>query len=245
MKKRPKVGFVPQNRERRAKVPLHDLKTGSLEGAEYYLLSNFGAEKRTIFSAQQDYDRFEAYLHLLNAHESPRASNLFVGERAQYIFESRPAERLVAIGAYSFTPKSFLILATPAIRGGIGRFMQKLQTAYSMYFNKKYAHAGRLFHGPYISEKAQTEKHLKYLFARTHLAPAQLFNDEWENANPLELRSLAAKACAYRYSSIGEYVSGTSRITEPEAFPKFLSRAKSPDQLLQFWMQYRGLKLRT
>ena len=215
------------------------------EGKEYALVSNYGAEKRAIFSSQQDYDRFEAYLHVLNAVESPRAANIFAGKSVEHIFESTAAERLVAIGAYSLTPKGFLILLTPNARAGTARFMQKLQTAYTMYFNKKYAHAGRLFHGPYITERAISERHLKYLVACVHLEPARLFNANWEAESPEALRSLAFRILKYRYSSIGEYISGQPRITELGEFPRYISAAKNPDTLLKFWMQYRGLVIHT
>src|SRR3954468_5400898 len=115
----------------------------------HYHVFNRGVDNRTIFISQEDYDRFEAYLYLLNDAESPRASNFFVGNRAESIFESARSEPLVAIGAFSMLPTYFHLLVTPLLENGIAKFMQKITTAYTMYYNDKYSRTGSLFEGTY------------------------------------------------------------------------------------------------
>jgi hypothetical protein len=209
--------------------------TGDFDPKKYLLLGNSGLQGGIIFSSQEDYDRFEAYLYLLNAIEGPRASNFFLDGRDRDIFTAARGDLLVAIGAYSFTPKRFYILATPLAPNGIAKFMQKLQTAYTMYFNLKYQRDGRIFHGPYVSEAAHSERELKYFFARTQLHPAILFDAEWESAGDPERRALAFKASQYRYSSVGEYARKKFSILTPAHFPKFVYAAKDPDALLTMW----------
>jgi len=243
MKKRPKVGFLSKSTSRhKGRMSAISEKTSPkdpFDGKEYYLLHNFGFERKIIFSSKEDYDRFEAYLYLLNAIESPRASNYFLDGRESSIFSAARGEKLIAIGAYSFTPKEFHILATPLVEKGIARFMQKLQTAYTMYFNKKYVRSGRLFHSRYESEVAYSDDHLKYIFASIHLNPAVLFNDEWESKEGIELESLAASAMKYRYSSANEYMTATPLITTPIEFPKYLSGANDARKHVQFWLKNR------
>lgn len=236
MAKGSKIGFTGAGTENGA-------KTGGSERVfdpgECLLLTNFGLQGSIIFSSQEDYDRFEAYLYLLNAIEGPRASNFFLDGRGRDIFSAARGDLLVAIGAYSFTPKRFYILAAPLAPNGIAKFMQKLQTAYTMYFNLKYQRDGRIFHGAYTSEAAQSEKHLKYIFAMSQLHPAILFDVDWENAREMDLRSLAYKASQYRYSSVGEYAKKKFVITVPEHFPKFFLNAKNPDSLVRMWREGR------
>ncbi|HWO06956.1 MAG TPA: hypothetical protein VNM40_00015 [Candidatus Paceibacterota bacterium] len=211
------------------------------QGAEYYRLFNEGFERRIIFSSQEDYDRFEAYLYLLNSVESPRVSNIFAGNRTEEIFTTARGERLVAIGAYSFLAREFHILATPLVEGGISKFMQKVQTAYTMYFNKKYVRSGSLFQTAYKSEPVAGDERVTYSFADIHLQPAMLFNEEWRDASDYELHSLAAKALQYRYSGAGEYVSRTFAIIDPGAFPKLLLRSRTPDFYVRHWKKGKDM----
>lgn len=243
MKKRLKMGFIAKKGTKtlplargRLQTPLPSQDFG---GHEYYLLHNAGAENRVLFSSQEDFDRFEAYLYLLNSTESPRAANFFAHGRERSIFETGRGDTLVAIGAYSFTPKEFHILVTAVAEKGIAKFMQKVQTAYTMYFNKKYAHEGRLFRSAYRAEAAQSDAHLKYLFARTHLAPAVIFESEWETFLSKD-STLARNALHYRYSSMAEYAAKKFRILSPELFPKYLLRVHDAGAHVRAWSKYRG-----
>ena len=205
---------------------------------KFYNLYNRGVEKRIIFSGQADYDRFEAYLYILNDSENPRAANFFNGRRNDEIFLSARTEQLVAIGAYCLMPNHFHILATPLVEDGISKFMQKLQTAYTMYFNDKYARDGVLFQGTFKAENPEHDDELKFLYAYIHLNPAKLFNPDWQEKEAHEFRYLASSALDYRYSSAGEYFSGKHVITTPHKFPKYFQRAKDLDSIIQCWLKY-------
>ena len=202
---------------------------------EFYHLYNRGVDKRITFSGQIDYDRFEAYLYILNDSENPRAANFFNGRRNRELFHSARSEQLVAIGAYCLMPNHFHILATPLVEDGIPKFMQKLQTAYTMYFNDKYVRDGSLFQGTYKATHADRDEYLKYLYAYIHLNPAKLFNENWKTKEAHELRYLASSALDYRYSSAGEYLSGKHVITSPSYFPKYFSRTRDLDAYIQYW----------
>jgi len=239
MTKRAKMGFLAQSAKKSTQSTPSSARVDPFDGKEYRLLSNFGADKRQIFNSKEDFDRFEAYLYLLNSMESPRVANLFADNRQKNIFETGRGEKLIAIGAYSFTPRRFQILATPLVDGGIGKFMQKLQTAYTMYFNKKYAHTGRLLYAKYESDRAQTEAELKYMFAFVHLAPSELFNENWESVSSFDVSALAVNALGYRYSSMGEYLSSKPIITTPTEFPRSIVAAKKADALVRFWLAHQ------
>ena len=201
----------------------------------HYHLFNRGVDNRNVFVSQEDYDRFEAYLYLLNDTESARAANFFVGKRRETIFESARAEQLVGIGAYSLLPTHFHLIITPLQESGVSKFMQKLTTAYTMYFNDKYRRSGSLFEGTYKAHEPSSENHLKFLLALTHLAPAQLFNKKWHEESILELESLAGEVMDYRYSSVGEYMNDKHVITAPQHFPRYFARVKNMDSYLRYW----------
>jgi hypothetical protein len=205
----------------------------------YYHIYNSGADRRKIFSSKEDFDRFEAYLYLLNAVESQRAANFFVKDRQDEIFNSARGENLIAIGAYSLTPHQFHILARPLIENGIGKFMQKLQTAYTMFFNKKYFHDGRLFHSAYRSEEINSDERLRRAFTFIHLSPASIFDERWEDAGGSELALLITRALQYRYSSAGEYASAKFVITAPAEFPQHMRRMKDAQTHFASWVKYK------
>lgn len=196
------------------------------DAKKYHHLHNQGFENRIIFSSEEDYNRFEAYLYLLNSVESPRASNLLGKGRTTNVFESARGEKLVAIGAYSFTPREFQLLVTPLVEGGIAKFMQKLQTAYTMYFNFKYQRSGSLFHSAYRREDLESDTQVKYVHAAIHLAPTALFNSDWQNLSRDMLLKVVASAMRYRYSSVGEYGASKCIIVSPEYFPRSLGALK-------------------
>lgn len=211
------------------------MESNASRDKKFYHLRNEGIERRIIFSSKEDFDRFEAYLYLLNAVESQRAANFFVGGREREIFTSARGENLIAIGAYSFLPQEFHILATPLVDNGIGKFMQKLQTAYTMYFNKKYQRSGRLFHSAYRSDMLDSDEHLRRVYGFIHLNPARLFNSLWEDADASEIMLLARRALEYRYSSAGEYQNGKHIITDATHFPQYIRRAKDAHAIYQMW----------
>lgn len=207
---------------------------------QYVHVFNSGVERRVLFNSQQDFDRFEGYLYLLNAVDADRAANYFVRGREGSIFESARGEQLVAIGAYSFIPHDFHLLLTPLVHGGVGKFMQRLQTAYTMYFNRKYQHEGRLFRSSYLSEDIQSDEHLKSVFSYIHLHPAQLFDHAWEEKGIDNLLLLSYKALQYRYSSANERRTGKKVITNLSAYPKGFFKINSPEDFSDQWLKYRS-----
>lgn len=213
-------------------------KTKFAEG-EFYHLYNHGVEKRVIFNTKDDHDRFQTYLYVLNDEHNARPANIFSVKNRELAFQEKRIQPLVAIGAYCLMPNHFHILATPLVENGIPKFMHKLQTAYSMYFNEKSSRTGRLFQGTYKAKHADTDTYLQYLYAYIHLNPAKLLTTDWKEASAEEIRQLGTKILAYPYSSAGEYHLGKHVITDPGLFPKYFEKTKDMNALLQFWLKYK------
>lgn len=202
----------------------------------FFHIQNRGIDNRTIFVSKEDYDRFETYLYILNDAENTRAANYFLRRNKSDLTEHRRFDQLVAIGGYVLLPTSFQILMTPIKERGISQFMQKISTAYSMYFNGKYQRTGRLFEGPFKAIKSTDELHLKMLLSKIHLSPAQLFDKDWENADLERLQALQTSLSQYRYSSISEYLHSDFKIISEKYYPKSIVRIKNVDAFSRHWL---------
>jgi putative transposase len=207
---------------------------------EFYHLYNRGVDKRTIFLAKEDYDRFVGYLYLVNDEKNIRPSNIFLSERKNDIFSEHRRNPIVAIGAYSLLPNHFHILAAPLVDGGVSKFMQRLQTAYTMYFNQKHQRSGSLFQGTFKARHAKSDEHLKYMFAYVQLAPAELFNQQWERASNPELATLSMRVSEYQYSSIGEYATRKFNIVAPKHLPNALAGKRDLKTAVDYWVKHKG-----
>lgn len=204
-----------------------------------YRVYNHGVDNRLLFSSQEDYDRFEAYLYLLNDSDSPRAANFFVANRSREIFKSARGEPLVHIAAYAILQNHFEILMSPLQADGISKFMQKLLTAYTMYFNNKYDRRGTLFEGSYKVEESKNDEHTKYLFSYIHMLPAQLFDARWEDASNEIFAQHATRIAEYRYSSVREYLENKHTITNPSAIAVALRNSRSIQTQLSLYLKGR------
>lgn len=194
----------------------------AFEENEYYHLYNRGVDKRVIFSNASDYRRFLMLLYLANSDLDTRISNTARGKKFNDTFTLDRGNPLIAIGAYCLMPNHFHILATPLVENGIPKFMRKLLTGYSMYFNTKNERKGSLFQGPYRSTYADSDRYLHYLYSYIHLNPAKLHDPHWKDH--LHARSNLIKFVErYPYSSYAAYLNGHHIITDPQKFPDYFS----------------------
>src|SRR3989344_8657918 len=109
------------------------LRKTPLVTGEYYHIYNRGNSKQTIFHDKNDYYRFIKTLFLSNGEISFK---VFLAGKEVFGFDR--GNPLVSIGAYCLMPNHFHLLLTQIEEDGISKFMQKLSTGYSMYYNKKY-----------------------------------------------------------------------------------------------------------
>ncbi len=190
------------------------------EIGEFYHVYNRGVEKRTVFQNSSEHKRFLALLYVSNSNKQIHISNdLKYKGNLDGVFEKDRGEPLVAIGTYVLMPNHFHLLLTPLVEGGISKFMLKLQTGYSMYFNKKNDRVGALFQGVFKSEHIDDDLYLKYIYAYIHLNPVKLENSKWQTQTKtffLQLKKFIGK---YPYSGLQEYLSKNFKIVNPKPFP--------------------------
>lgn len=216
------------------------MKREPVKKGTYYHVYNRGVDKRSIFSEPEDYQRFLAYLYLLNTEEELRANDI-INARGLDKIRTLPRQRpLVAIGAYCLMPTHFRAYVAPLVRNGLSRFMQRVQTAYTMYYNRKYKRAGTLFQGTFKSRCIKDELDAHFLLAFTHLLPISLVDPDWKDLDRGELLRFERDVADYPYSSIGEYLTGTFSILDEARLPILLASTHRIDDHVTMWLTARN-----
>ena len=206
-----------------------------IEG-EFYHVYNRGVDKRIIFEYSQDYNRFMALLYLLNSRENVRTENIFRKTTAENVFDIQRSSPLVSIGAFCLMPNHFHLLVTPVSKDGVSRFMLKIQTGYSMYFNIRNDRSGSLFEGPFKGVHVNEDRYLKYLFSYIHLNPAKLKDPHWkEDARSNHLLRFVEE---YPYSSLRAYLNNMHTITDPSRFPPYFPSQKEMKGHVTDWFAF-------
>ncbi len=208
---------------------------------EFYHVYNRGVEKRKVFLSRTDYDRFVALLYLANQTEP--ADLKYQGKSFSEITENRAGEPLVAIVAYCMMPNHFHLLLREVIDGGVARFMQKLTTGYTMYFNKRNERRGALFEGTYKAKHAEEDRYLRYLISYIHLNPVKLLDREWKT-NGIRDRDGAERFLEkYEYSSYLDYfyfdkIRPQKKIIEQEIGLELFESSGDFKQCTTEWLTY-------
>lgn len=210
----------------------------NLVSSEYYHIYSRGNSKQKIFHDNEDYFRFMSLLYACNSINNFRIFTL-AKEKSPYDFER--GKRIVSIGAYVLMPNHFHILITQLENSGVSKFMQKVLTAYVMYYNKKYQRTGGLFEGKFKSEHAKDDRYLKYLFSYIHLNPIKLIQKNWREVGIKNKKEILEYLENYKYSSYLDYL-GIERvqnqILNTEDFPKYFLNKKSFQKDILEWLSY-------
>lgn len=189
------------------------IRSTSLVSGEYYHIYNRGNSKQIIFHDEQDYRYCIKLLSIMNSEQHSKSRDTKKS--------SVDRDTLVSIGAYCLMPNHFHILFRQEKDNGITLFMQKMSTAYVMYYNKKYKRTGGLFEGKFKSKYSGGDTYLKYLFSYIHLNPLKIIEPNWKKSK-LQGK-LYSFLLEYQYSSFNEYISNNFEIINKTAFPDYFS----------------------
>ncbi|HEC30766.1 MAG TPA: hypothetical protein ENI66_02000 [Candidatus Yonathbacteria bacterium] len=212
---------------------------------EYYHVYNRGTDKRVIFLDNADYKRFIALLYLANSQNALHMQSIKQNHRGKALMKRERGDSLVDIGAYCLMPNHFHILLYEKTPGGISAFMQKLLTAYSMYFNKRYERTGSLFEGKFKAQHVDNDEYLKYLFAYIHLNPIKIIDPKWKE-NGISNKEEAIKYLEkYQFSSYVDYTQNTERdeksILNTAPFPDYFKESGSFETFVQEWLTFEEI----
>ncbi len=175
---------------------------------EYYHAFSRGVEKRKIFLNTKDQERFMALLYIMNQDTQFRMDDFLKNNKKslQNIFKEKKEKTLVSILGYCLMPNHFHLTLYEHSEGGISKFLGKLLTAYSMYFNMKYERSGPLFTRPFRSEHINNESQFMYIFSYVHLNPLSIIDKKWKEDGIRDKKKAKEFLKNYKFSSYQDYV---------------------------------------
>ena len=204
----------------------------------FYHIYNRGNSKQKIFKDQEDYKRFVGLLYACNQKDNFKSDNL---RKSEGLFNTKIEDTIVAVGAYCLMPNHFHLLVTSTDKEGISKFIQKVTTAYVMYYNKKHKRTGGLFEGKFKSEHADSDRYLKYLFSYIHLNPVKLIDKNWKERGIKDKTKVLTFLDQYKYSSFLDYL-GENRVQNKVLnmimFPKYFPKQKDFIKEIFEWLNY-------
>ena len=173
---------------------------------KYIHIYNRGAHKAQIFHEKSDYERMLGLLYIANCSEP----FLLRDFEHKNVFEHERKDTLVNIVAYCLMPNHIHIALNEDDQMShlcITKFMRKLCTAYSQYYNLKYGHSGTIWQGAFKEKSSEDERYLDILVNYIHLNPYGIDEPEMTKEARLDNISEAMK-CAenYEYSSMRDYL---------------------------------------
>lgn len=204
---------------------------------EYYHIYNRGNNRSLIFLDDKDRQRFQKLLYLCNS----KKPVVFKTIQEMPLDKVERGETLVDIGAYCLMPNHFHILLKEKIENGISKFLEKLSTAYSMYFNKKYDRTGRLFENRFKATYLGEDRYLKYIFSYIHLNPIKIIDPLWKENGITDLQKSKIYLSEYEYSSYVDYMNSTrveKCILNTSAFPEYFPDLKEFEQFIDEWLNF-------
>lgn len=207
---------------------------------EYYHVYNRGNGKREIFHDESDYVRFQVLLYFSNNIKGIHVAD-YKSQSVKELYDLSREETLVDIGAYCLMPNHFHLLIKEKIEGGTSLFMQKLSTAYTMYYNKKYNNTGSLFGGRFKAKHLDSDQYLKYQYSYIHLNPVSIIDSGWKNKKITDIKKAKIFLSSYNYSSYKDYLSEKRKegtIINKESFPDYFSNSTKFSEMISEWMGF-------
>jgi len=204
-----------------------------IEG-QYYHIYNRGVEKRDIFMDRCDYERFLYLLFVCNDTKPLLNSQFYYRGLASIVKYPQQRELLVDIACFCLMPNHYHLLLRQRSEGGISLFMQKLGTAYTMYFNARQERNGVLLQGTFKAAHVDKELYLTHLSRYIHLNPLDLYESGWKEKGLVRGVKSYEFVKKYPWSSYGDFL-GEERFTRilnrglfselyaPEQYEKFVN----------------------
>lgn len=193
----------------------------------YYHIFNRGVERRTIFTANNEYVRFvKTCIYYRFYSLGIRFSHfLDLSQRLQYetIKNLDSRDWGVTIVCYCLMPNHFHFVLRQEKNNQISQFVSKISNSYSKYFNLKHRRVGPLFQGTFKAVLIESDEQLIHLSRYIHINPV---TSGIISENRLNI---------YPWSSYREYISKKSQLSDPE---QVLGLFKSVDDYKKFVTDY-------
>ena len=193
------------------------LRKVSFANGEFYHIYNRGVDKRNIFTDYADLARFFQSMQEFNTLEP--IGSIFENSFQKEKVLGSEASKLVNFIAYCLNPNHFHFILEQVSEKGIEKFLHRLSTGYTKYFNNRHKRNGSLFQGVFKSKHVDSNEYLLHLSVYVNL-----------NNDPKLLGSFASKLSK---SSWSEYV-GDSKAKNFCKKDIILEQFKNPKEYKKF-----------
>lgn len=212
---------------------------------QIYHIYNRGVEKRNIFLDDKDYFRFIHDLFEFNDQDSVVNVAYYFNSKSQKVEsrylenERKPRKLLVEILVFALMPNHFHLLLKQKRENGIVKFMQKLGTGYTNYFNKKQDRVGSLFQGRFKAVLIEDEAHFIHIPFYIHTNPLDLI---YGSSTSIDWRKQVEFLKKYRWSSFPDYIGKKNfpLITSRKFLLEFWGGEKEYQKETEKWLQERS-----
>ena len=216
------------------------------EQGKFYHLYDRGVEKRNIFNNDSDKWRFIQGLFLFN-NEDDSFRVLYEIEREnkgrinfnllkEFVDKNQENRKpLVRIMADCLMPNHYHLLVEEIQENGISRFMHKLGTGYTNFFNKKYNRVGSLFQGPFKAVAIENDIQLQYILAYINVInPGQLIEPELKEKGVVNIDKVMDFAENYSFGTNPDYLGlRDSVIIDKGIFKEFFPSSEKYEEFIK------------
>ena len=171
----------------------------------FYHIFNRGVEKRNIFLDNEDFRRFLFEINEFNDINSTINTLRRFNEGSPTSFKMIDKEPLVKIASYCLMPNHFHFILEQLKENGISKFLQKIGTGYTNYFNRKYERSGVLFQGKFKAVLIDKSAYLTYLIQYIHLNPLDLIEPDWKEKGLRNYRRAKDFLKSYKWTDCDDY----------------------------------------
>lgn len=216
----------------------------------FYHIYNRGVDKRKIFDSNRDKFRFLKITQILNDTEATYLDvrsffhpldnpNLSLASTEASNGKARKTP-WVRIHAFCLMPNHFHFLLEQTTDQGITKFLHKISTGYTRYFNIKNERTGRLFEGTFKAILIKKDEYFLHLSRYIHLNPIELIEPQWKEDGVNSWKKIKKFLAEYIWSSYPIYIGkGTWRtIEEIVSKERILSYFKSPSAYQKFLLSF-------
>lgn len=194
----------------------------------FYHVYNRGVEKRTIFLTIKNRKKFLEQMTRFNT----------IDARGHVGVKSDRSGKIVEIIAFCLMPNHFHLLLKQVEEGGISKYMHRLETGYTMYFNKCNDRSGVLLQGTFKCKTITTNSYLLQLSKYIHTNPLHVIR-----AKQTDISILKKRLCEYSWSSFREYCNIWLKESVVDNKEPILGQFKNNDAYKKYVLDIQGLAL--
>lgn len=170
-----------------------------------------GTEKRKIFMQYAEYCRFvflmwvcrigRPEVNLSRKDTTIAAERILNGREPEESLYVKEFDPLVSFVTWNLLTNHYHFILVSLVEGGISKYMQKLGTAYTKYFNARHQRSGRLFQNSFQSIAVDDPRYLAVLLRYINFNHAELVEPKWKERIIKDLKRMDEFVNSYPWSA--------------------------------------------